>query len=34
MPKTVVGLFENAQLVDAAVLEIEPLGFPARKFAP
>ena len=31
MPKTVVGLFENAQLVDAAVLEIEALGFPRQE---
>jgi hypothetical protein len=31
MPKTVVGLFDNAQLVDAAVLEIEALGFPRQE---
>jgi hypothetical protein len=31
MPKTVVGLFENAELVDAAVHEIEALGFPRRE---
>jgi hypothetical protein len=31
MPKTVVGLFENAQLVEAAVLEIEALGFPRQE---
>ena len=31
MPKTVVGLFANAQLVDAAVLEIEALGFPRQE---
>ena len=31
MPKTVVGLFENAQLVDAAILEIEALGFPRQE---
>jgi hypothetical protein len=31
MPKTVVGLFENAQLVDAAVREIEALGFPRQE---
>ncbi len=30
MPKTVVGLFENPQLVDDAVREIEALGFPRR----
>ncbi|MDQ2950465.1 MAG: hypothetical protein M3Y27_31750 [Acidobacteriota bacterium] len=31
MPKTVVGLFENAQLVDDAVREIEALGFPVQE---
>ena len=31
MPKTVVGLFENARLVDAAVREIEALGFPRQE---
>jgi hypothetical protein len=31
MPKTVVGLFENARLVDAAVDEIEALGFPRQE---
>jgi hypothetical protein len=31
MPKTVVGLFENPQLVDAAILEIEALGFPRQE---
>jgi len=31
MPKTVVGLFENAGLVDAAVREIEALGFPRQE---
>lgn len=31
MPKTVVGLFENAQLVDAVVREIEALGFPRQE---
>jgi hypothetical protein len=31
MPKTVVGLFENPQLVDDAVREIEALGFPRRE---
>ena len=31
MPKTVVGLFENAQLADAVVLEIEALGFPRQE---
>jgi hypothetical protein len=31
MPKTVVGLFENAGLVDAAVHEIEALGFPRQE---
>jgi hypothetical protein len=31
MPKTVVGLFENPQLVDNAVREIEALGFPRRE---
>ena len=31
MPKTVVGLFENAQHVDAAILEIEALGFPRQE---
>ncbi len=31
MPKTVVGLFKNAQLVDAAVLGIEALGFPRQE---
>ena len=30
MPKTVVGLFENPQLVDDAVREIEALGLPRR----
>jgi hypothetical protein len=31
MPKTVVGLFDDAQLVDAAVHEIEALGFPRQE---
>ena len=31
MPKTVVGLFENARLVDEAVREIEALGFPRQE---
>ncbi len=31
MPKTVVGLFENARLVDDAVREIEALGFPVQE---
>ena len=31
MPKTVVGLFENPQLVDDAVREIEALGFPRQE---
>lgn len=31
MPKTVVGLFENPQLVDDVVREIEALGFPRRE---
>jgi hypothetical protein len=31
MPKTVVGLFENAGLVDEAVREIEALGFPRQE---
>ena len=31
MPKTVVGLFDNPQLVDNAVREIEALGFPRRE---
>ena len=31
MPKTVVGLFENARLVDDAVREIEALGFPIQE---
>ncbi len=31
MPKTVVGLFKNAQLVDDAVREIEALGFPRQE---
>lgn len=31
MPKTVVGLFENAQLVDEAIREIEALGFPVQE---
>ncbi len=31
MPKTVVGLFENARLVDDAVREIEALGFPRQE---
>jgi hypothetical protein len=31
MPKTVVGLFENAQIVDDAVREIEALGFPRQE---
>jgi hypothetical protein len=32
MPKTVVGLFENSQLVDAGVQEIEAIGFPRVDF--
>ena len=31
MPKTVVGLFENARIVDDAVREIEALGFPRQE---
>ena len=31
MPKTVVGLFENARLVDDAVHDIEALGFPVQE---
>jgi len=31
MPKTVVGLFENALIVDDAVREIEALGFPRQE---
>ena len=31
MPKTVVGLFENARVVDEAVREIEALGFPRQE---
>jgi hypothetical protein len=31
MPKTVVGLFENARTVDDAVREIEALGFPRQE---
>jgi hypothetical protein len=31
MPKTVVGLFENAGLVDDVVREIEALGFPRQE---
>ena len=31
MPKTVVGLFENARNVDDAVREIEALGFPLQE---
>jgi hypothetical protein len=31
MPKTVVGLFENDRFVDAAVREIEALGFPLQE---
>jgi hypothetical protein len=31
MPKTVVGLFENARLVENAVTEIEALGFPVQE---
>ena len=31
MPKTVVGLFENAGLADATVREIEALGFPRQE---
>src|SRR5271170_1215949 len=31
MPKTVVGLFENARLVDDAVREIEALGLPRQE---
>jgi hypothetical protein len=31
MPKTVVGLFKNARLVDEAVREIEALGFPRQE---
>jgi hypothetical protein len=31
MPKTAVGLFENADLVDDVILEIEGLGFPRKE---
>ena len=31
MPNTVVGLFENARIVDDAVREIEALGFPRQE---
>jgi hypothetical protein len=31
MPKTVVGLFENAGLIDDVVSEIEALGFPRKE---
>jgi hypothetical protein len=31
MPKTVVGLFENPDLVDGVVREIEALGFPRKE---
>jgi hypothetical protein len=31
MPKTAVGLFENADLVDDVVREIEDLGFPRKE---
>jgi len=31
MPKTVVGLFENARYMDAAVSEIEAAGFPRQE---
>ena len=31
MPKTVVGLFEDARAVDAAVDELEALGFPRQE---
>jgi len=31
MPKTVVGLFENAGIVDQTVREIEALGFPLQE---
>jgi hypothetical protein len=31
MPKTVVGLFENARIVNEAVREIEALGFPLQE---
>ena len=31
MPKTAIGLFENPDLVDAVVREIEVLGFPRKE---
>jgi len=31
MPKTAVGLFENADLVDNVIREIEGLGFPRKE---